>query len=265
MKQLFLGTVALTVLATAASAADMAPSYAKAPPMAAAVYNWTGWYIGLNAGAASSDVNLDANAFAPPPGNDAHRYVDQSRKTGWLAGGQVGYNYQTGMTVVGIEADAQWVGSNRFTTDTFADPFFHGKGRASFSSNIEWLATLRGRAGIAATPSLLLYVTGGVAFAGMNIRYQTAAGGGLAAPFVNTFSNTDTRVGWTAGFGAEFALGGGWSVKGEYLRASFDDHSLTVPLIAAPNLQGSVRVNRDLDIVRAGVNYKFGGPVVAKY
>src|SRR5689334_25192934 len=66
MKQLFLGTVALTVLATAASAADMAPSYAKAP-MAAPIYNWTGFYIGLNAGAASSDVNFDVYTQAAPP------------------------------------------------------------------------------------------------------------------------------------------------------------------------------------------------------
>jgi outer membrane immunogenic protein len=268
MKKLFLGTVALTVLATAASAADMAPSYAKAPPMAAPIYNWTGFYIGLNAGAASSDVNFDVKAAAAPPfAFDAHRFSDQSRKTGWLAGGQVGYNWQTGMTVLGIEADAQWVG-NRVTSDTIFDPFFHGKGRASFSSNVEWLATLRGRVGIAATPALLLYVTGGVAFAGINVRYQNAGfGAAFNAPLINTYSATDTRVGWTAGFGAEYALGGNWSVKAEYLRVGFDDHSLTVPFVGPQPtpLSGSVRVNQDIDILRAGINYKFGGPIVAKY
>jgi outer membrane immunogenic protein len=266
MKQLFLGTVALTVLATAASAADMAPSYAKAPPMAAPIYNWTGWYIGLNAGAASSDVNFDVIASAAPPTTDVHRFSDQSRKTGWLAGGQIGYNYQTGISVFGIEADAQWVG-NRVTSDTVFDPFFHGKGHAAFSSNIEWLATVRARAGVAATPALLVYVTGGVAFGGFNTRYQNAGlGAAFTAPLINSYSGTETRVGWTAGFGAEYALGGGWSVKGEYLRASFDDHSFTVPFIPQGTpLSGPVRVNRDLDIIRAGINYKFGGPIVAKY
>jgi outer membrane immunogenic protein len=263
MKQLFLGTVALTVLATAASAADMAPSYAKAPPMAAAVYNWTGFYIGLNAGAASIDAAYSAEASTPPPGGlDVHRYTDHVRKTNFIGGGQVGYNYQTGMSVFGIEADAQWL-NNRVNSDTLADPFFHGKGRAQFSSNIDWLVTVRGRAGIAATPALLLYVTGGVAFAGINTRYANAAG--FNAPLINSYSNNDTRVGWTAGFGAEYALGGGWSVKGEYLRVNFDDTTLNIPLIVSQNLQGSVKVSQDIDIIRAGINYKFGGPVVAKY
>jgi outer membrane immunogenic protein len=267
MKQLFLGTVALTVLATAASAADMAPSYAKAPPMAAPIYNWTGFYIGLNAGAAST--NADFSVVSTGVGfSDEHRFTDNLRKTGFIGGGQIGYNWQTGMTVVGIEADAAWM-DNRLSTTTILDPFFHGKGHAEFSSSIEWLATVRGRAGIAATPSLLLYVTGGVAFAGINTRYRNAGLGAptaLTSPLINTYSATDTRVGWTAGFGAEFALGGGWSVKGEYLRVNFDSHDLTVPVIAQNSpLQGTVKVSQDIDIIRAGVNYKFGGPVVAKY
>jgi outer membrane immunogenic protein len=263
MKQLFLGTVALTVLATAASAADMAPSYAKAPAMAAPVYNWTGVYIGLNAGAVSTNAAFNAVANGIPPVIDEHRYNDQLRRTGFIGGGQIGYNYQTGISVFGIEADAAWL-SNRVTSDTLLDPFFHGKGRAQFSSNIEWLATVRGRAGVAATPSLLVYVTGGVAFAGVNTTYRNAGANPFGSPLINTISATDTQVGWTAGFGAEYALGGGWSVKGEYLRVNFDDFKLSV--VNAPvNLQGTVRVGHDLDIIRAGINYKFGGPVVAKY
>jgi outer membrane immunogenic protein len=215
-------------------------------------------------------VNFDVYTQAAPPNVfDQHRFNDQSRKTGGLAGGQIGYNWQTGMTVLGIEADAQWVG-NRVTSDTILDPFFHGKGHAKFSSNVEWLATVRGRAGIAATPSLLLYVTGGVAFAGINMRYQNAGFGApilFSTPLINTYSATDTRVGWTAGFGAEFAVGGNWSVKAEYLRVGFDDHSYSVPFIGPQPtpLAGTVRVNQDIDILRAGVNYKFGGPIVAKY
>jgi outer membrane immunogenic protein len=265
MKQLFLGTVALTVLATAASAADMAPSYAKAPPMAAAVYNWTGFYVGLNAGAdtVGTGFNVTANNI-PPAGLDQHRYIsEQQRKTGFIGGGQIGYNWQTGMSVFGIEADAQWT-SNKVSAETIFDPFFHGKGGATFSSNLDWLVTVRGRAGIAATPALLLYVTGGVAVGGFNINYSNTHS--IFPPPVVRFtaSGNDTKVGWTAGFGAEYALGGGWSVKGEYLRVNFDDASITVTNVTTA-LSGPVKVNTDIDIIRAGVNYKFGGPVVARY
>jgi outer membrane immunogenic protein len=266
MKQLLLGTVALTVLATAASAADMAPRYAKAPAVAEPIYNWTGFYVGLNAGAlsAESDFNVIANGI--PPFVTERRFIgERERKTGWLAGGQIGYNYQTGMSVFGIEADGQWT-SNKFTADTplFGDPFFAGKGRsAQFSSSLDWLVTVRGRAGVAATPSLLLYVTGGVAVASANIKYTSVS---AFAPFavIATYSGNDVRAGWTAGFGAEYALGGGWSVKGEYLRVNFDSFSVNFSF-PTQGLAGPVKVNTDLDIIRAGINYKFGGPVVARY
>jgi outer membrane immunogenic protein len=254
MKQLFLGTVALTVLATAASAADTAPSY-----------NWTGFYIGLNAGAASGTTNFDVRTNTNPPGFERRFNSDPERKTGYLAGGQVGYNWQSGMSVFGIEADAQWM-SNKFTANTplFGDPFFAGKGRsAQFSSNIDWLVTVRGRAGVAATPALLLYVTGGVAVASANIKYSSVS---AFAPFavIATYSGNDVRAGWTAGIGAEYALGGGWSAKAEYLRVNFDSFSVNFS-IPAQNLAGPVKFNTDIDIIRAGVNYKFGGPAVARY
>lgn len=253
MKQLFLGTVALTVLATAASA-DPAP-----------IYNWTGFYIGLNAGAASAATNFDVRTNTSPTTFERRFTSDPERKTGYLAGGQVGYNWQTGMSVFGIEADAQWM-SNKFTADTppFGDPFFAGKGRsAQFSSNIDWLVTVRGRAGVAATPALLLYVTGGVAVASANIKYTSIS---AFAPFavIATYSGNDVRAGWTAGIGAEYALGGGWSAKAEYLRVNFDNFTVNFS-IPAQNLAGPVKVNTDIDIIRAGINYKFGGPVVAKY
>jgi outer membrane immunogenic protein len=267
MKKLFLGTVALTVLATAASAADMAPRYTKAPAMAEPIYNWTGFYVGLNAGVLSAESNFNVLANGLPPLNllDERRFIsERQRKTGWLAGGQIGYNYQTGISVFGIEADGQWT-SNKFTADSlFNDPFFHGKGRSQYQANMDWLVTVRGRAGVAATPSLLVYVTGGVAIAGVNIKYINSNGAFAPSPLVNTVSTTDTRVGWTAGFGAEYALGGGWSVKGEYLRVNFDDFKLDV-VAPAQAMQGSVKVSQDIDIIRAGVNYRFGSPVVARY
>jgi outer membrane immunogenic protein len=253
MKSVLFATVALSVLATAASAADLAPRYAKAPMMANPVYSWTGFYLGLNAGAASTNPSFNAVANGIDYVDEHTFFSPASRNTGFIGGGQVGYNYQSGTAVLGVEADAAWLDS-KSSVSTIADPFNHSDGVAKFSESLDWVATLRARAGIAATPSLLLYVTGGLAAGGVNVKYSNA-GGGYGA-LTNTVSSTDTKYGWAAGFGAEYALGANWSVKGEYLRISLADAKVSTVNLDS-GLQGSVRVNQDLDVIRAGINYKF--------
>ncbi|HTG06050.1 MAG TPA: outer membrane protein [Bradyrhizobium sp.] len=262
MKKFLLGTVALVTLGAGASAADLAPRYTKAPAMINPAYNWTGFYVGLNAGAASTDGGL---AVVATDGFFESRFADRFSKTGFLGGGQIGYNYQSGMSVFGVEADAAWLNVKSSTNTTF-DPFFNGKGSAAatFSSSIDWLVTARARAGIAATPALLLYVTGGLAVAGVNVRYQNNAGIN-GNPLLNSLSANDTKYGWTAGFGAEYALGGSWSVKAEYLRVLLGDTTLNVPFDPATGLTGSVKVSQNIDLIRAGINYKFGGPAGGRY
>jgi len=264
MRNLFLAgsSLALLMSAGAVNAADLAPqAYTKAAPVP--LFSWTGFYIGLNIGGASTDgdIRVVAQNLAV---TDEHRFSDTFHKLGFVGGGQIGYNWQTGMAVLGLEADAAWTNLKSSSEALDSDPFCHGKGHARFSSTIDWLATVRGRAGIAATPALLLYVTGGLAVAGVNVTYQNPGAPppvfNPAAPFVNTFSNRDTQFGWTAGFGAEYALGGNWSVKGEYLRLQFDNANLHVPFITQPfsnnPLQGTVRVSQDIDLFRFGVNYR---------
>ena len=258
MRKLFLASSSLTLLmgVVAADAADLAPqTYTRAAPVP--LYSWTGFYLGLNAGAASLDADLKVLAQTAPgtPFPFERPYNDSFHKLGFIGGGQIGYNWQTGMSVLGVEADAAW-SDLKASSDTIFDPFFRGKGvaKARFSTSLDWLVTVRGRAGIAATPALLLYVTGGAAIAGLNIKYEGNFPG--AVPVLNTFSVNNTLYGWTAGFGAEFALGGNWSVRGEYLRVQFDNSTLNVPLIAVQNLQGTVRVSPDIDLFRFGVNYK---------
>jgi outer membrane immunogenic protein len=223
MKKFLLGTVALVTLGAGASAADLAPRYTKAPAMINPAYNWTGFYVGLNAGAASTDGGL---AVVATDGFFESRFADRFSKTGFLGGGQIGYNYQSGMSVFGVEADAAWLNVKSSTNTTF-DPFFNGKGSAAatFSSSIDWLVTARARAGIAATPALLVYVTGGLAVAGVNVRYQN---NNFTPAFLA--SKSDTKYGWTAGFGAEYALGANWSVKAEYLRVMLGDTTANVPI-----------------------------------
>lgn len=252
MKRILFATVALSVLATAASAADLAPRYTKAPMMPNPVSNWTGFYVGLNAGAGSTNPSFDVVANGIDFFDEHRFFAPAARKTGFLGGGQIGYNVQSGMTVFGVEADAAWLDAKSSATTMF-DPFFHGKGPAKFSSNVDWVATLRGRAGIAASPSLLLYVTGGLAAGGVNVSYTS---GGMFGIPASTVSSTQTKFGWTAGFGAEYALGGNWSLKGEYLRISLDDAKLNV-VNTDQGLAGTVRVNQDIDVIRAGINYKF--------
>jgi len=263
MKKFLLGSVALITLGASASAADLAPRYTKAPAMVDAAYNWTGFYAGLNIGAASTDGNL--TAVSNTPFFEESRFADTFRKTGFIGGGQIGYNYQSGISVFGVEADAAWLNVKSSTTLGF-DPFFVGKGinAATFSSSIDWLVTARARAGIAATPALLLYVTGGLAVAGVNVSYRNngAFSGTLLS---NSFSVNETKYGWTAGFGAEYALGGNWSVKAEYLRVLLGDTTVNVPFDPASGLTGSIKVSQNIDLIRAGVNYKFGGPTAGRY
>jgi outer membrane immunogenic protein len=253
MKSVLLATVALSVLATVASAADLAPRYTKAPVIDPAS-NWTGFYVGLNAGAADSKGNLDATTSYY--GLQYPTYYSASNSfhnLSGLAGGQVGYNYQLGNAVLGLEADAQWMNTHS-SMNLLVDPFFGGKGTngSKLSQSVDWLATVRGRAGIAATPSLLLYATAGLAIAGTKVKYS-------AVDYGIDESSSKTKFGWVAGFGAEYALGGNWSAKAEYLRVGLQDSNVGVQLpgFFGDGYTGNIKVQQDLDIIRAGVNYKF--------
>jgi outer membrane immunogenic protein len=264
MKKFLLSTVALVALGASASAADLAPRYTKAPTLVDPAYNWTGFYVGLNAGAASTDGDITTQITDSVFFNDV--LTNTFRKTGFIGGGQIGYNYQSGMSVFGFEADASSL--NVKSSFSGLDPFFTGKGRsptATLSSSVDWLVTVRGRAGIAATPALLLYVTGGLAVAGVNVSYRNNATtpGDLLS---NSLSVDDTKYGWTAGFGTEYALGGNWSVKAEYLRVMLGDTTVNVPFDpAATGNTGSIKLSQNIDLIRAGLNYKFGGPTGGRY
>lgn len=257
-----------------ASAADMA---VKARPAVAPVpsYSWTGCYVGVNAGYGWSD---QTDVIRPSPDAASQAFWNAAfaaaaiptnygyRTDGAAAGGQVGCNWQSGRFVLGIEGDIDWTdigGSRSFTTNV---PGFV-TGISNSSRDLHWLGTVRGRAGFTATDTLLLYVTGGVAFG--EVRY-----GGLASfPASNdiqTFASTNTETGWTAGVGAEWAFNANWTVKAEYLYVDLGSRTLTsVATGRAANLATNLRDTYDntYNIVRVGLNYKFGAPasVVAKY
>jgi outer membrane immunogenic protein len=198
--------------------------YYPPPPL----YSWTGFYIGLNGGGAFGNSNwTDPNDL--PTGN--------FNVSGGLVGGTVGGNYQIGQFVLGIEADGDWANISGTT-------FNGGCGGVGCTTQSNWLATVRGRAGYA-WDRVLFYGTGGAAFANI----QGSAG---AFPFSNS-----TQTGWTAGLGLEYAFLPNWSAKVEYLYAGLGTASCPAANCGAT---GGINTNVALNenIIRGGINFKFG-------
>ena len=261
MRKTFLAGSALALVMGIgpAGAADLTTPVYKAA--VAPAWNWSGFYLGLNAGAIRDQGDITERAAGNIFGPFEATTGDSFQKTGFIGGGQVGYNWQTGQTVVGVEADAAWSNLNN-SHETINDPFFFGKATtpSRFTSQIDWLATLRGRVGIAATPDLLLYVTGGAAAAGVKVLYDNFGSLSHSIPPSSTSWNK-TAFGWAAGVGAEYALGSHWSVRGEYLHVALDSSTVNFPinLAAFPlpgTAMGTIKVNNNLDLIRVGLNYK---------
>lgn len=260
------GLVALTV---PAMAADMAVKAPLAPPVP--VWTWTGFYVGGNIGYGWSDRNStivapDAASIAFFGGTlaaGALPSVYNPRPSGVLGGAQAGYNWQVNKVVFGIEGDIQGAdvrGSNTILTSGVGGfvPI-----TATATERLDWFATARGRIGLAAS-SALFYVTGGAAYGQVNHSLFAAA---PAIPQSAGGSRTSTDAGYVVGAGVEWAFNKNWSVKGEYLYMDLGNHNTIASGISGtPAGATLVMTSREqYNIVRAGLNYKFGGPVFAKY
>jgi opacity protein-like surface antigen len=225
-----------------AIAAD-APLY-KAPPLTPAYY-WTGSYVGLHAGYTWTRADAGYAAF-PPPFVPFSVNLDGS---GFIGGAQWGYNYQLGNIVFGVESDISWANANG---SVFLSPSPAAGGDLSLSQRLDWLSTLRARLGVAATDRLLIYGTAGVATAGVKSNLSQVF------PLVTyAGSRAEVRVGWTGGFGAEYALAPNWSFKVEYLY--FDVGSgAVVGIPNPPNPPFTSHAHFDLagHMVRIGLNYR---------
>ena len=212
--------LALAAFASAAAAADLARRYPPPRPAAAIyapVYNWTGFYIGVNGGGAFGHSNWDN--------------VGGFNLTGGLVGGTIGFNWQPGPLVLGIESDLDWSGISGSTTNLCP---------LGCKTANSWLGTVRGRVGYA-FDRIMPYVTGGLAFG--NIKASTPA-----------FPGTDNaNTGWTVGAGLEVAIGGGWTAKAEYLFVDLGSANCGFNCGALINDNISFRAS----IVRGGLNYRF--------
>lgn len=270
MRKLLLAAAALTaVVGTPALAADMAAPVYKAPPPPAPVFSWTGFYVGLNGG---YGWGRDPVAFAPADAAAAVYFTGTgggppvpgsvtTNPGGGLFGGQVGYNYQWSNFVAGVEADfdgADIRGSGTLSTAvTGFAPF-----TTSAQQKLTSLGTFRGRLGLAADRALF-YVTGGLAYGRtqLNTSIITPTIGCGPAGLCALASTTQWRGGWSAGAGGEYAFAPAWSARIEYLHYDLGSRSQSQfdPADAAPVPVFNSSVRFQGNIVRGGINYRFGG------
>jgi outer membrane immunogenic protein len=214
--------VALGCLMAAGNRADaadlsLAPLY-KAPP-ATPDYNWSGFYLGANGGGGWGRSHWTTAGHADTSGG--------------LAGGTVGYNWQAGKTVLGLEGDLDWSGLKGTANSTLC-PF-------GCTTSDSWLSTVRGRIGYSFN-RVMPYVTGGLAVGDIKASTPGLPGG------------SSTNAGWTVGGGLEFALPGNWTAKAEYLHVDLGQFDCGTNCGGTPTDKVSSRA----DIFRAGVNYRFG-------
>jgi outer membrane immunogenic protein len=256
MKKFLLGTVAFIALAAPAAAADLAARpYTKAPPPPVAlVYDWSGFYIGANGGWGSSRKCWDSVAPAFPGAEGCHD------ATGGVAGGQIGYRWQAGTWVFGLEAQGDWAdlkGNNQ----SLLFPAFVNQ------SKINAFGLFTGQVGYAAN-NVLFYLKGGAAVTNDKFAEFTAA---VGVPPNTLVANTgdQTRWGGTVGVGLEYGFAPNWSAAIEYDHLFMQDKTLTFvtagPLVAPGAFFGTDRIRQDVDLVTVRVNYRWGGPVIAKY
>ncbi|NJO32460.1 MAG: porin family protein [Rhodospirillales bacterium] len=225
-------------------------------------FRWTGFYAGVNAGVALDQARFDHRAtgdflpFPPASANLAALGSGEFDPEGGIAGGQIGYNWQRGHWVAGVEADIQWRGGS-YSESSSTSPAVYFPGltasfQTSMSSNV--LSTLRLRTGIT-VHDMLFYVTGGLAISQFEFS-QTVNFGPF--PEAATGSVKDTKFGWTIGAGGEFALTRNWALKAEYLFVQFDNLNVELFNPTSPTFTHEVRVD-DLQthVLRLGLNYTF--------
>jgi outer membrane immunogenic protein len=286
MKKLLFTTVAFSLLALPAMAADLVPIYKAPPPVP--VCAWCGFYVGVNAGYTWSNDTYDtvgAVSYINPAGPVGGGAVAGAlatlgttafslHKDGFIGGGQAGYNWQFGNLVAGFETDIQGASANSSVTVPAVTPLAgFAESYAStvaVSEKLNYLGTVRGRAGFLFTTAWLIYATGGLAYGGVSGHTAISAAESLGnppyPPVAGASGFSGTRAGWTAGAGIEWMFAPRWIVRAEYLHYDLGSVSTSftltqVNLVAggAPWGAAVVTSNTKIDgeMVRAALSYKF--------
>jgi outer membrane immunogenic protein len=236
--QAFAGGVGLAAAVAscsgAATAADLPFARAPVAPVAsapAAIYTWTGLYIGGQIGA-----GVGRSSWSDPFTGGSNTFTSGA---GFLGGGQVGANYQWNVLVLGVEGDFNWTGLKGNGSDSLGD---------TIGTETQWTSTVAGRVG-AAFDRLLIYGKGGAAFARDRSTFTDLAG--------NSASSAFTRTGWTAGVGLEYGITQNWSAKIEYDYLAFGSQPLNF-MTATPTAYAS-SATLSAQEIKAGINWRFGG------
>lgn len=225
MKKFFGSLIALTVLSSAAFAADM--PLRKAPPLAPEyATDWSGFSIGLLGGYGWADAKPDFG------GKTLSGFHDPSMR-GWVAGGYAGYNWNPGSFVLGLEGD--YTQADITETQTLGESF-------TIRTKVDRLASARARVGYLVTPHLLAYGTGGIGF-----------GSGVAEIVGSPFSARGNGWGWVAGAGLEYSLGAKLKLRAEYLHYDLGTVNFASGIPFSLNVNAAVTV----DVVRAGLGFQF--------
>ena len=232
MRSILLSLVATTSLVSAAAAADaVVYGEAPAPAMEQAVYDWSGAYVGVFAGVTTGDYD-----FTATDGTDSLGLSLSG--SGFLGGAQIGYDWQVGSYVFGAVADIAATNHEADITATVS-----GFGSARAESTLKYLGTLRGRFGYA-MDEFLVYGHGGLAYGETE---QTISVDGLGS--IST--DNDTKVGWTIGAGAEYALTQNVSFQTEYAFTDLGEDTLFN--------EGGIAINEDVSFhaIKVGLNFRF--------
>lgn len=270
MKKLLLGTAMSLVMAAGAVAADLppapapVPAFVKAPPPP---YSWTGFYIGGNAGGAWGSFDPSTSTVYNPLGSydpssvqafNAAGSSQSIKPSGFTGGFEAGYNLQAGPIVFGVEGDIE---SFRLSGSATSGPVLYPccaptSFTVTSNASTSWLATVRGRVGVAAN-NWLFFATGGVAFTTLNGNFS------FSETFYNSteaVSLSNSKTGYTVGGGVEAGLWGGWTAKAEYLYVNFGtvsatgvDSGGTIPVPQTFTHSIDLKAN----IARVGLNYRF--------
>jgi outer membrane immunogenic protein len=226
-------TIGISAAAFAADIAQPKPVY-KAPP-APPIFSWTGFYLGVNIGGAWTNGSVTDTVTGAS--------LSTNNNAGFIGGGQVGYNYQIGNWVLGVEGDFDGSTINRTSNAVTV-----GGQTIQASAKTEWISTAAGRVGWAFDRSLV-YVKGGGAWVENNASLTNITTG-------NSISGSNINDGWMAGVGWEWAFAPQWSAKIEYNYIGLNSWSPSNTVLV-DGIADRLTLSRDINVVKAGVNYRF--------
>ena len=238
-------------------------------PAAAQEYDWNGFYVGVNLGGAWGDTSIDSSVgpgtgpiVLPPVDADLINQTgaDDDNKTGFTGGGQIGFNYQMGALLLGIEADYGALDIDQQRTNSYQSAFvvnppINPPVTYTLDQRVKtgWIWTVRPRVGYVAGP-WMVYATGGIATT--KIKLTTQLADNRTPPNFGEIKESNTKTGWAAGLGGGYMFTPNISVRGEWLYADFGkvrDTVTTTNGFATLTSEANVKAN----ILRLGLDYKF--------